>query len=426
MLRRILSSLRVKFIVLNVTLVMSVIIGVLACVGYFNHRNNLSNLFDTLDTVLKRDVYSINSHPERDASYFDTPNSLSIGGNDDERTVIPVGVYLIHGDQTLLLKTRYTTATIDDDNVRIASSKIVAAPSNQGCLAEIRLCYVKSESMVGTFVAVTDIKFAQDWRQLAVNLTLIGLAAFAVVFVISLRFSAWALRPVEEAWAKQRQFISDASHELKTPLSVVLANTAIVMNHPDDTVASQSRWLESTQYEAEEMQSLVADLLTIASLEHAELTEGQRQQINLSDLVNRQVLQFESVAFDSGVEIVAEIEDEVKVLGDERHLSRLCATLIDNACKYTNKSGTVWVRLVKESRHAVLAFTNTGEPISRRDLPHIFDRFYRSNRARTHETSSYGLGLAIASDIVKAHKGTIQVASTIDRGTTFTVTLPLG
>lgn len=256
------------------------------------------------------------------------------------------------------------------------------------------------------------------------TLALLETAAFLVLLALSIVLSRWIVGPVERAWNQQKQFIADASHELKTPLSVIRANNSLLMASPESSVASQMQWIESTETEATIMQDLVNDMLYLAQSENTQ-NEVVQTQVDFSNVVQGIELQFESVAFERGISIDSSIAAGVMVSGEEKSLSRLVSTLIDNACKYAQDGGNVDVKLEGGSTHCVLSVHNTGEPVPEEDLPHLFDRFYRSDKARTREQGSFGLGLAIAKSIVDEHKGTISVTSNVLEGTTFSVTFPI-
>ena len=280
----------------------------------------------------------------------------------------------------------------------------------------------------------------------------IAIATLLVFFVISLFFSKWALRPVEVAWTKQHQFLADASHELKTPLTVILANTDIMLEHKNDTIESQKQWLTSTQKEAHNMQELVVSMLDLAKMEAqsdnvvSPAASMQFIDVDFSDVVFSATLQFESRAYEEDVEIEEDIRENIHVMGSVQPLERLCGTLLDNACKYAEADTPVHVGLRKlDTAHlramsnttyegnmpkgeaAVFSVHNSGPAIDAKDLEHVFDRFYRSDKARTHSdaNNSYGLGLAIAANAVGAHKGCIMATSAEGTGTTFRVVLPL-
>ena len=209
-----------------------------------------------------------------------------------------------------------------------------------------------------------------------------------------------------------------------TPLTVILANTSILLEHPERSVASQSQWVESTQHEAEQMQTLVSDLLLLAQTDEG-AAKPPMERLDLADLVESELLQFESVAFERKVELCSQLEPGVAVCGNAPLLRKLAGTQLDNACKYADRGGRVDVELRRTVRHVELAVRNTGFAIAPEDLAHVFDRFYRADKARTRDDSGFGLGLAIARSIAEEHGGTLSAASDEASGTTFTLALPI-
>ncbi len=171
------------------------------------------------------------------------------------------------------------------------------------------------------------------------------------------------------------------------------------------------------------MRQMINDMLDLAKPE-AMRTPKVLSDIDLTDLLEGDALQFESVAFERGIDLHMDIQQGVHLKGDVMRLHRLTSTLIDNACKYADEGGRVDVRLSSDSREMRLTVHNTGAIIAPEDLPHVFDRFYRADKARTRESGSYGLGLAIARDVAREHGGDIVATSAEGEGTTFTVTLP--
>ena len=356
----------------------------------------------------------------------------TIGGR--ERSggqVIPVALFSVSADGAMTALGRYNTASISQDVLEQAGEQLAGADEGFGSLSDLGLFYVKRQAGGVMYLAFADMGSASGWRALAATLAVVEVGTLAVFFVISLFFSRWALRPVARAWTQQRRFVADASHDLKTPLTVILANTSIALEHPERSVASQSQWLESTQHEAEAMQGLVGDLLTLAKMDEEEAAAQSGaarpafEEVDLSDVIEGEVLQFESVAFERGVRLESQVEPGIELRGNEQRLRRLAGTLIDNACKYVDDGGAVDVALSRSGKQARLAVRNTGAPISPEDLPHVFDRFYRADKTRTGGAGGHGLGLAIARAIAEEHGGNLSVASTQAEGTVFTATLPL-
>lgn len=287
------------------------------------------------------------------------------------------------------------------------------------------LFYASIRTPDGLFVAFADKGAASSWKSLALIFAGVGVLALGAFFLISIFFSRWALNPVETAWTQQQRFVADASHELKTPLTVILASSAILKARPEESIESQSQWIDSTQSEALRMQELVNDMLELARPASASKDCHYREEVDFTDLVENLALQFESVAFEKGVSIECRIDPEVKVHGNKKRLQRLASTLIDNACKYAESGSTVTVRLSKSIKDATLSVHNTGQTIPAEDLPHIFDRFYRTDKARTSETGGFGLGLAIAREVAQNHGGDICAESSKSKGTTFSATILL-
>ncbi len=228
---------------------------------------------------------------------------------------------------------------------------------------------------------------------------------------------------MEEAWAQQRRFIADASHELKTPLTVILANLGVLLAHPDEPIRTHRQWVDNSREEAVRMKGLVEDLLFLARSDSGQ-APMVTERLNLSDLLWGSLLSFEPVAFEEGTELNSSIDEDIFIMGAANQLQQLFAILLDNAIKYAGEHGKVWVILMQKENHISFSVRNTGEPIPQEYLPHIFDRFYRIDAARTRERGGYGLGLSIAQCIAEGHGGHIAAESRQELGTRFQVTLP--
>ena len=314
---------------------------------------------------------------------------------------------------------------VSRETAELAAAEALASGEDSGILRRLNLRFQLETRPDGTVrVAFAD----QSWessslRTLILNCLLVWALAMAAFFFVGLFLSSLALRPVETAWKQQRQFVADASHKLKTPLTVILANTGIVLAHPSDTVSAQSKWLEYTQEEARQMKGLVEDLLFLAKSDAAR-QEFQTAQVDLSELVQGCLLPFEPVAFEAGVRLDAQVDPGLILTGDEAQLRRLVRILLDNGVKYADAEGAVSLTLTRQQDKLRLTVRNTGAPIPPEHLPHLFERFYRADAARNRAQGGYGLGLAIAKAIVEHHRGRISVSSAVESGTVFTVLLP--
>ena len=314
---------------------------------------------------------------------------------------------------------------VSRETAELAAAEALASGEDSGILRRLNLRFQLETRPDGTVrVAFAD----QSWessslRTLILNCLLVWALAMAAFFFVGLFLSSLALRPVETAWKQQRQFVADASHKLKTPLTVILANTGIVLAHPSDTVSAQSKWLEYTQEEARQMKGLVEDLLFLAKSDAAR-QEFQTTQVDLSELVQGCLLPFEPVAFEAGGRLDAQVDPGLILTGDEAQLRRLVRILLDNGVKYAGAEGAVSLTLTRQQDKLRLTVRNTGAPIPPEHLPHLFERFYRADAARNRAQGGYGLGLAIAKAIVEHHRGRISVSSAVESGTVFTVLLP--
>ncbi|MBR6915240.1 MAG: HAMP domain-containing histidine kinase, partial [Clostridia bacterium] len=265
-----------------------------------------------------------------------------------------------------------------------------------------------------TFVAFIDSSVTDDSLTTLLRYELIvGGAALVLIFLLSLFLSSRIIKPLEENDKRQKQFVSDAGHELKTPISVISANTEILSRGGDN------EWLSNIRYETERMGSLVRDLLRLSRAENAERVS---ETVDLSRLVEGEELPFETVAFERGITIQAQIKEGVTVDGDPGQLKQLTAILIDNAIRH-GTGEKIAISLVADHRSAILRVTNDGEEIPKEIRDRLFERFYRRDEARG-EDDSFGLGLAIAKAIAEAHRGSIGVGCR-DGKVEFTVTLPL-
>ncbi len=257
--------------------------------------------------------------------------------------------------------------------------------------------------------------------------TLIALVVGSVAYLIICYFLAkMALRPVETTWKRQRQFVADASHELKTPLAVIRANTDLVVAHKNATVASQMQWIDNIRFETDRMTGLVSDLLFLAKND-----EGLKEQldtVDLSECVEAVALAQETLFYEQGQEFSYEIVPHLTVLGNDGQLKQLVTILLDNANKYSVGKGNV--RLTLDSfptiagKVAQLEVSNDSMELTDEQTEHLFDRFYTVDQARDKSHTGNGLGLAIAQTICENHEGEIN-AEYADGRIAFTVQLPL-
>lgn len=255
------------------------------------------------------------------------------------------------------------------------------------------------------------------------QIALLYCLSVALIALLAFLSSARLLHPVAESFKKQRDLIANASHELKTPLTVISTNLSVIKSEPSTSVEENAKWIESIDTQIERMQDLIQNMLELSKLEQ---TQIPKEELNFSILAEGACLTFEPICFEKNVQLITEIKENIKIVGDKNALGRLVVILLDNAIKYCNDGGRVGLKLSVEQKKARLSVMNTGEVITKEEAQHVFDRFYRTDGARKNDDNkSFGLGLSIAAATVKAHGGNIVCHGVENKGTVFTVFLPL-
>ena len=308
----------------------------------------------------------------------------------------------------------------DQSQLAAIVTAALAQEEDTGLLADFHLRYLRKTGYTSTLIAFTDTTLeSTTMRSMAAVCSLAGSAALLVLFLCSYLLSGVVTRPVGAAWAQQEQFLSDASHELKTPLTVILSSAELLNQ---SALPEQAVYIDNIREESRRMKLLVEDMLTLS---RAQRSAGSlpEQTADLSEAAVTAALRFEPVAFEAGKRLEYDIAPSLPVRGDGAKLGQALAALLDNAVKYSDSGTDIRLTAEKQGRFAVVTVADSGPDIPADKLPHIFDRFYRADEART-DGDSFGLGLPIAKAIIDAHRGTLRCES--GGGVTrFIITLPL-
>ena len=301
----------------------------------------------------------------------------------------------------------------EEDLIRIAK-EILAKGASSGRTGA--LTYIVEHRPDYTLVALMDNTVSESGLSTLLRHVLyVGGGAILAMFFVVLYLSGRIIRPLEENDQRQKQFISDASHELKTPVAVISTNAELLSRE-----IGENEWLSNIRYENERMGGLIRQLLDLSRAESA----GQpMEQVDFSRVATGEELAFEAFAFDHGKTIQSDIEDGVRLTGDPTQLTQIVSILLDNAVRHAAGSD-ISLTLKRHGHEAVLAVINDGDAIPPDKLEHLFDRFYRVDEARTDDGHHYGLGLSIAKAIAEKHGGSITV-SCHDGKVRFTVSLPI-
>lgn len=409
-------QLRRKFVAINmalVSVVLAVMFGVLLASTWQQQRQQTMRL---LEQAVQQQPGDLPAKPSISRAQ---PGDAPADGPDAPAGLSTAASFWVETDADgTITASDVQQVEIDADTLNAITAEVVAANLDEGTLQNPDLRYIVRHTGSGLRIAFADCSGElRAVRQLGLRLALAGLAALAAFLGISIWLARMAVRPVAEAWEQQRQFVADASHELKTPLTVMLTSASLIAAHPQSTVASQAKWLNAIRDEGAEMKQLIDDLLFLAKNDAARAPLVP-SAVDFSDAVQGAALTMESVAFEHGIDLQTEITPGLTVQGDAAALRRLAVILLDNAIKYAGTGGVVTLRLAAAGSQAVLTVHNTGKPIPPDRLPHIFERFYRADPSRTG--SGTGLGLAIAQSICQAHHAAIRAESGQD-GTTFRV-----
>ena len=316
--------------------------------------------------------------------------------------------------ETLSVDNGINDAKTEDELVSLARD-VLSRDGDSGRVENL-LYRVDRQSEI-TLVAFLDVAVTENNMNILLRqIVVTGGIAVLVSFFIAVWLARRIVKPLEESDRRQRQFVSDAGHELKTPVAVIGANTELLARQVGD-----SDWLANIQYETERMGALVTQLL---DLSHAENANVPTEPLDLSRLVAGEALPFESVAYEAGLTVRTDVADDIRVDGNPTQLKQLTSILLDNAIRDADGGEEVALTLRADHRTAVLSVENHGAPIPPAVREKLFERFYRADEARTGDGRHYGLGLAIAKAICDAHRGSISV-DCHDGLVIFTVRLPI-
>lgn len=302
---------------------------------------------------------------------------------------------------------------ISEETLRKVAQQIQKKGKQKGTFGN----YLYRMQQIGneTIVVLMDNTILRDSiTTLFQNTLILGGGMLLLCFGAAIFLSGKIIAPLEIQYQKQRQFLSDASHELKTPVAVIATNIEMQKREYGTT-----KWLQNIGYENERMRGLLTELLELARTEQV---RAEHELLDFSRLVEGELLPFESTAYEAGVTLTSRLEEQIQINGNRMQLAQLVGVLTDNAIRHATKGTEVKVRLWKEHRSIRLSVSNVGTEIGKEEREHLFERFYRGDEARSGEGRHYGLGLAIAKAVAEAHKGKIEVDCSAGV-TTFTVSL---
>lgn len=393
------NKLKLKFIIINMSLLTSVFIAIFSTIFYITYSN--------MNNQIKIDLeFLVNN-----------------------RKLPPHVVYIItelnsKNEITNIIKPFNIDINIDTFQDSVYNILKLNKNSDTVTIDESSYSYLVHKNEFGTKIAFVDRTNIQNLLiELFKSFFIIISLSLIVLLIISIYFTNKSIKPIKEAFDKQKEFITNASHELKTPLTIIKTNLSLILNNKNDTINNQIKWINYIDNQTNRMSTLINEMLTLSKLDIDE-NKIILDKINVSNIIDSMLLMFEAIIYENNITLYTDIHKDLFINADKESIKKLFSILIDNAIKYTNKNGKINVYLYNKKNKVVLKVENTGYGIPKENLDKIFERFYRVDDSRHIETGGYGIGLSIANAIVKQHNGRIYANSELNKTTSFIVEFP--
>ena len=388
-------KLRIKFVCIVMAIAMLMVGGILGVVIHFAGVNMQMQSISMMRTITTNPFQQGN-----------------LGKPADDEVRLPFFTVQISSRGELITASGGYFDLSDREYLQQIINLALNADEESGELKAHDLRYLKAISPMGLTIVFSDITTeSATLRSLVYSSLVIFFVAMLIFLGLRILLSRWAIKPVEKAWDQQRQFVGDASLELKTPLAVIMTY-AELMQSEQTSGEDQKKFSENILSTTYQMRTLVESMLEMVRVDNGAI-KPKMDMLDLSQLVSDAALSFQLLYEEQNMGLRCAVADGIHIHGSEQHLYQVLDVLLDNALKYSAPGSMVSVDLVRTGRNCVLSVRSPGEPISEEDLQNIFKRFYRADKAR-ERNGSYGLGLSIAESIVQAHKGRIWAESRED------------
>lgn len=410
-------KLRIKLILASMLSLLLVLLVIFGVVGILNYRELVTNADNILAILSEND----GSFP---VTEFTDGEPLPSGlFHKQERRFSPelpyesryFSVFLTKDAAVLSVNTGKIAAVDTTDAIEYAR-QVVKSGRLAGFVDDYRY-------MVYSVGEETHIVFLDYGREMGAYRTFLFTSAcvcvvgLAAVFLLMIVLSHRIVKPFSENYEKQKRFITDAGHELKTPLTIIDADAEVL-----EMDIGENEWLRDIQTQTKRLAELTNNLILLSRMEEQPQTE--KIEFPLSDLAEETVETFQALAKTHRKQLTAHIQPMLSMRGDEKAICQLMTILLDNAVKYSSENGTINLTLEKQKNTIRLTVCNTVDAVSKKDLAHLFDRFYRADPSRNSQTRGYGLGLSIASAIVNSHKGKIWAYTPDEKSFSITAAFP--
>lgn len=307
-------------------------------------------------------------------------------------------------------------AAVSEDQAKKLAQKVMKTSGSKGFTGIYR--YAKAAQSDGTLIAFTDCNKALDtfYKNMRIS-GLVSLAGVAAVFVLVVIFSRLVFRPIAESYEKQKQFITDASHEIKTPLTIIDANVEVI-----EMMSGENKWTKSTKNQVKRLASLAGQLITLSRMDEGD-GMADKMKFSMTDAVIDTTSSFESVAETKGRKLVCDIEENLYFVGEEKRIREMFGIFLDNAVKYSTEGSEIHVSLERKGRKLIYQISNETDQIAKGNQDVLFERFYRSDASRNSATGGSGIGLSVAKAVAEAHHGKLTAESKDGKSLTITLTV---
>ncbi|MFV0479164.1 MAG: sensor histidine kinase [Anaerorhabdus sp.] len=413
------KKLRNKFLIFNIIGSLSILVIVFTAVFSITYGNLVSDIKMQIEKTLSDPINSSNFENNN----FINDNRQQIQNND-----LPSISFWVEIDKNknLVSWQQLRFAYLTEDKIQTMVDRVSFSSDIQFFQNETNSWGYQVFESNGIYrVVFIDITNSFNFlKSLLTSFIITALIALCVIFFISWKFAEKAIEPVQSAHKKQKEFISNASHELKTPLTIMSANMDVALSNPEEKVEDVQKWLNLSKSEIKRMSVLIQDLLTLAKMDDGE-SQKLMHSFSLSELLYETILPMEAVAFEREITLQTTIEEDISISGVPSEIAQLITILLDNAIKYSYNNQEVEVILERKSKSIDLAIRNVGPEIPKEKEDKLFERFYRLDEDHNSATGGVGLGLSIASQIVKQHHATLSITTKEEKKTTALVSFKL-
>ena len=419
--------LRKKFLLAAVAAVFLVLLVLIGSINAINYRSMVREADSTLEILVRnkgafpRQMLRPLGEPEEappDGGPYDAPE-MHRGGFGELAYQSRFFAVWFDGEGNISRSSTENIVSLTEENAATLAETVFAKGREKGFTDGFRYCRALSdgETMLVFLLCDRELGTFRMFLYASIGISLVGILA---VFLLLVLFSGRIVRPIAESYEKQKRFITDAGHELKTPITIIQADADVL----ESEMTEESEWIEDIRRQTRRLSELTADMIFLSRMEE-ENAAIQMQDFSLSELVEETARSFQALVRSRNKSFRASVAPELRMTGDEKAVARLVSILMDNAMKYSPEGGSVELTLDKDGRNGRLVVKNTSLPMEKGSADHLLERFARGDSSRNSESGGFGLGLSIARAVTEAHRGKIHAQSEDGESLTVTVELPL-